>query len=169
MDGRSWPVEQHFFLLRKLEWVAAPLYSFRAQGISGQGSLGWNIYPERGPSAGSDYRYQELLIMLTLWLKVTTPRLQPAIDIDIRKKQLKDPVKQSIRYRNVRIGETYVLGILENGEHIKLDTAFWFNELSYTVKNRHLQHPYQATLTAQQGPSDHAVCRCDHRYSYQKV
>ena len=37
-------------------------------------------------------------------------------------------------------------------EQYKLDTAFWFNELSYTVKNRHLQHPYQATLTAQQGP-----------------
>ncbi|HAE13274.1 MAG TPA: hypothetical protein DCG24_03535 [Bacteroidetes bacterium] len=136
----------------KLEWVAAPLYSFRAQGISGQGSLGWNIYPERGAFSrvrlsvsGASYHVDSLA-------ESYYSRLQPAIDIDLRKKQLKDPVKQSIRYRNVRIGETYVLGILENGEQYKLDTAFWFNELSYTVKNRHLQHPYQATLTAQQGP-----------------
>lgn len=136
----------------KLEWVAAPMYSFEAKDLVGQASVGINLYPQNGPldrlrvsAFGAKYHIDS--VAQSFYTK-----FQPTLDANFRGKKFKSPINHAIRLRTVRIEESrnlWVGPIAE--EYITQVDTFWYNELQYQLTNKHVQHPYRFTATVQQG------------------
>ena len=133
-----------------LEWVLAPMYGFNSNAVSGQGSIGWNMYPEEGPfdrlrlsAFGATYRTNPDFD--GMWYR----KLQPQLELSFRKPKLTDPVSHNIRARAVRIEESSVDPGSPFPEIAYESFTEWFSEVQYTVTNKHILHPYSLTATAQ--------------------
>lgn len=140
------------FPVPAVEWVLAPFYSFRQQQVVGQGSLGINLYPENGPFSRARVSGQVATYHISddpeLWYR----KIQPTLDLDIRRSPFRSLLQQSIRARVVNVTESYLdpwdVVILPEAITYRNNTE-WFSELQYAVVNRSIVYPYSFTATVQ--------------------
>lgn len=139
-----------------LEYVFAPMYSIATSNLSGQGSLGWNMYPDAGPfdrirlsETVSQYTYTHFDLSTGLD-EITTfdpqfTRLQTKLELDLHQKQLRKKTLQTITLRNVLIREEDRLFAYDmNGDLIEsLDESYMVFEAGYRIKRSTKLFPQQ--------------------------
>lgn len=145
------------FPMPGFEYVFAPMYAFGSQNLSGQGSIGINLYPDDGfasrwriSTSGYNYTYYKKTVtdsaqaVSSEYFDYT--KLENKIEVDLRKQSMRTSPSQTITFRNILINEEDA-GELSN-IHLFGDGTFkMFNELNYQLDKKRVLFPYQLNGT----------------------
>lgn len=143
-----------------IEYVLAPMYSFSAKTITGQGSLGLNIYPGHG--FFSRVRISENVKRYSADdLHVITPddaldtlyqftKLESRAEFDLRKFPFASKISQSFMLRYLHINESIATYDFDDlGQIIPMSDNYSLYEISYHLKNKNLLYPHELNVTFQ--------------------
>lgn len=139
----------------KFEYVLAPMFSFKLSEFVGQGSLGFNFYPEES-------LFSRVRLSLTGAHYHTGPesemnyyKLQPQLDLQLKPQTFTSEFKHYIRMRSVFIQENDFYLIADQGNEVEYYTTDdnWFFEIKYSVKRKNLLHSMQLNVAMQQHES----------------
>ncbi|MBC8046750.1 MAG: M1 family metallopeptidase, partial [Fimbriimonadaceae bacterium] len=149
------------FAMPKFEYVFAPMYAFDSENISGQGSVGFNFYPENG--FASRWRIASSFMNYTYYEKSVTDsaqvtgseyfdftKIENKIQVDLRKKSLRTSPQQTITFRNILINEEDA-GVLSEINLFGDETFEMVNELKYDLVKKRILFPYSINGTLQLG------------------
>ena len=146
-----------------IDFVAAPMYSFSNSRIAGQGSIGYNLYPDKGfidrvriSESVASYSYSNFQILTLEGDEFRNPfytKLQSKVEVDLKRKKLSQKLKHSFSYRNIFISEEdayFDLGA--NGEVLaSYSNDYMVNEIAYNLKSANTFFPQFLTVTAEIG------------------
>lgn len=146
-------VYNNFLPEKKLEWVFMPMYGFGNKDLAGGASVHYNIHPNKifqtvrfGVNA-ERYCYSNYDLPNLNFNKIT-----PEISFEFKKRQLKSPLKQTLRARHVNVTNEIAEYDTRFLPPYRYDTAFIrINDFTYTIDNSRKINPYNISLNVQQG------------------
>ncbi len=139
---------------KKLEWVVMPMYGFGNKDLAGGASIHYNIHPNsvfqtiRFGVNAERYCYSNTPLENMDFTKIT-----PELILEIKKKHLASPVKQTFHIRQVNVIKDIAAGDHNYSPvYYKYDTAHVaINDFTYKLDNTRKINPYNVSLNVQQG------------------
>ncbi len=142
------------------EYVLAPLYSFTAKSLNGQGSAGLNLYPDDGffrririSENFKRYTADELSVTTTedaLDTLFQFTKLETKAELDLKKKPFASKVSQSFVLRYVHINESIASYSFDDiGQIIPMNGNYSIYEIAYHLKNNKLLYPHDLNISLQ--------------------
>ncbi len=143
---------------KKFEFELMPMYSYTAKDFSGYGRLTYNIFPK-----GNVFQHISLGITSTRYAYESEPfymnfnKIAPELNIEFKKKNLKNPISQSIRYRNISIlKDDYSINVQvdtmgSSFTNVHKQQLQNFNDLTYKLTRTDAINAFDISLNLQQG------------------
>lgn len=139
---------------KQFEFELMPMYSSTTKDLSGYGRLTYNIFPK-----GNVFQKISFGGTATRYAYSNDPfdmnfnKLAPELNIEFKKKTLRGPISNKIRYRNISIIKDFYKAQYEFHPPIySRDTFnFNFNELTYKFSNNNTITPYGFSINVLEG------------------
>lgn len=139
---------------KKLEWYAMPLYAVGNKDLAGSAGIFYNMHFDevfqtvRLGITGKRYSYSnDPLERLNFY------KIQPEVIFELKKKHLRNPVKQTIRIRQANITREVAVKQTDLVTPVfHYDSAYAaINDFTYTWANSRKIHPFNISVNVQQG------------------
>ncbi len=159
----------------KYDYLFVPMYSFKTKEMTGVGNIGYTFFPERSfiqnirlELAASHFAYGDIRVYIDKYSTFT--KLSPGLFIEMKKKNAKSSLKQTLSIRNINL---YKYNLIRNTgfEMYEIyNTTVYFNELNYTASNTRLINPYVASIRFEQGEKFvKSSLEANYKFTYKKI
>lgn len=139
---------------KKFEYQLMPLYSHSTKDLAGYGHLAYNLFPK-----GNLFQRISLGITAARYAYSNNPldmnfnKIAPELFVEFRKKELRNPITVSFKYRNVSIIQDYFKADYTFSPPVVYgyDTLNYnFNDLVFNISKKNTITPYSFSINLQQ-------------------
>ncbi len=144
-----------------IDFVLAPMYSFNAETLVGQGSVGLNIYPDNGfidrlriSETVMSYSYDDFTVTTPNDSKDFIPqfrKFETKVEVDLAKREFKSKLNNTIQFRNLYIMEEDKYFFVDDAGLINTTgfSTFFVQELSYHLTNKITRIPHSLNIVGE--------------------
>jgi len=159
----------------KFDYQFVPMYSFKTEEMTGLGNMGYTIFPEktfmqniRIGFSGSHFSYDQLSYPEFAYSDFT--KFAPELFIEIKKKNPRSFLKQTIKFRNINIYKNYHVQAFTLESIESFSTTNYYNELAVNLANIRLLNPYNASIRIEQGEKFvKSSVETNYKFTYKKI